>query len=124
MNALHLVEHNITLAKISSVVVSGFKKENDDKWHPFGLALGLNLHQLKMIETTECTHNYVRAVLHSWYYQNQTTTWEPVVEALKVIELKKLANELENSFKKPDDGKKTDDMFYVLSLFQAQYQLN
>ena len=125
MNAFQFVEHKITLAKILSIVVSGFKKESDDKWHPFGLALGFDLHQLKTIENIEHTHNYVRAVLEL-RYQDQTITWEPVAKALKVIQLKKLAKELEHSFQEPDDGKKTNDMFYniVSSLFQTQCQLN
>lgn len=100
---LYFAENSITLAKILSVVVSGFKKESDDKWHPFGLALGLNYHQLKTIENTEHTHNYVRVVLHL-RYQSHTTTWEPVAKALKDIGLKKLAKDLEYFFTNTEEG--------------------
>lgn len=106
---LYFAENSITLAKILSVVVSGFKKESDDKWHPFGLALGLNYHQLKTIENTEHTHNYVRAVLHL-RYQSHTTTWEPVAKALKDIELKKLAKDLEHSFTNTEEDSTTETM--------------
>ena len=109
MKTLSFAENSITLAKILSIVVSGFKKESDDKWHPFGLALGLNFYQLETIEKKEHTHNYVRAVLHL-RYQNHTITWEPVAKALKDIELKKLAKDLEHSFTNTEEGSTTETM--------------
>lgn len=83
------------------VVINDTKIDID--WFSFGLALGLSIPKLKKIEDETPAHNYVREVLLLWDSQNETTTWEPVAEALEVICHQELAKKLESSFK--DDGK-------------------
>ena len=72
-------------------------------WFAFGHALGLSIPQLKSIEDKTQEENHVREVLLLWDSQNETTTWEPVAEALEDICHQELAKKLESSFK--DDGK-------------------
>lgn len=89
------------MAKTLSVVTND--TDLNKNWFAFGLALGLSIPQLKKIQDETQEQNYVREVLLLWDSQNETTTWEPVAEALEDICHNRLANQLRSSFK--DGGK-------------------
>ena len=78
----------------------------DNKWFNFGYNLGLKVQQLQKIEDhyhhpnyktpeTQCT----REVVFLWRKHNKTASWEPIANALRRINLSKIAEKLEDQFK-------------------------
>ena len=75
------------------------------EWYPFGLALGLTITDLKIIEEKSGLQYYMLAMLEEWMRTKEDkVTWENLQEALRTIGNKRLAAQLDDHKQKDQQG--------------------
>ena len=83
-------EKNLDLA----LLITELEDHLADKWLVFGLNLGLKIEELECIEANHPTNcqKCSTKLLISWWKQQQSPSWDQIVQALKKIRNEKLAS--------------------------------
>ena len=94
---------NSGLTKLFSVDTRNLKKfakdlrEMTPEWYPFGLALGLTMTDLNIIQEQTGLQCYMLAMLEEWMRtKGEEVTWENLQEALRNIGNRRLAGKLQD----------------------------
>ena len=89
---------NITLLHTVELDLGNFTyelREMTSKWYPFGAALGISTTDLDIIEDEKGSRRYMINMLQEWMDNNEEVTWEELLEALRQIGNRELAEKLE-----------------------------